>query len=299
MKRRINHFSAVYVFVGFLLGVLVFGSSAAIAAGIMAQPKTAEIFIDGRPVDLKGYLIEDSHYFQLRDLVEKLIPSGKDFGVIWDGENKRVLIDTTVRYAPETTEPQATTGIDYSLQANPAIFDDYYTREKYNKDRQLILDTGTYVNWGSNRVPQSTAAINASNSFLNALIDMSEFDKVQSISDFVCSHITYSANAAFNGNDFWTGTAYGICEDYARMFQYLCYRAGIPCVFVTGVTDGNGHGWNEVYIGREWLFYDGNLSDIRQSIALGESAKRGHTYTDDNSDSTRYRKEVFIPGSTL
>lgn len=85
---------------GFALGALVFGGSVALAAGIMAQPKTADVVIDGRTIDLKGYIVGGSHYFQLRDLSFALVPGGKDFSVVWDGANNRVLIDTRRGYDP-------------------------------------------------------------------------------------------------------------------------------------------------------------------------------------------------------
>jgi uncharacterized protein YkwD len=92
---------------GVILGAVFFGSAAAYAAGIMAQPKTAAVVVDGKAVDLKGYLIDGSHYFQLRDLDEKLIPGGKDFSIVWDGENNQVLINTSHGYDPYETLPAA------------------------------------------------------------------------------------------------------------------------------------------------------------------------------------------------
>jgi hypothetical protein len=86
--------------IGVIVGATAFGGAAAYAAGIMAQPKTAAIIIDGKDVDLKGYLIEGAHYFQLRDLDEKLMASGKDFSVVWDGQGNRVIIDTSRSYDP-------------------------------------------------------------------------------------------------------------------------------------------------------------------------------------------------------
>jgi len=91
--------------INFILGVLVgaamFGGSVAAAAtGIIAQPKTAAVVIDGQAVDLKGFIIRGNHYFQLRDLDEKLIPSGKDFSIVWDGTGNRVIIDTSRNYDP-------------------------------------------------------------------------------------------------------------------------------------------------------------------------------------------------------
>ena len=85
---------------GFALGAMIFGGSVAFAAGVMAQPKTAAVVIDGKNVDLMGYIIEGSHYFQLRDLDEKLKPSGKDFSVVWDGKGNRIIIDTSRGYDP-------------------------------------------------------------------------------------------------------------------------------------------------------------------------------------------------------
>jgi hypothetical protein len=86
--------------IGVIVGATVFGSAVAYAAGIMVQPKTAAIIIDGKDVDLKGYLIEGAHYFQLRDLDEKLMAGGKDFSVVWDGQGNRVIIDTGRGYDP-------------------------------------------------------------------------------------------------------------------------------------------------------------------------------------------------------
>ena len=92
---------------GVLVGAVIFGGGVAIAAGIMAQPKTALIEIDGKAVDLKGYLIEDAHYFQLRDLSASLAPGGKDFSIVWDGAGNRVIIDTSRGYDPnEQFKPQ-------------------------------------------------------------------------------------------------------------------------------------------------------------------------------------------------
>ena len=102
MKTRRCHF-----ILGFILGVVLFGGSVAFAAGIMAQPKTALVLIDGKVVDLKGYIIDDSHYFQLRDLSAALKPGGKDFSITWDETNNRVLIDTGRGYAPTEEHPLA------------------------------------------------------------------------------------------------------------------------------------------------------------------------------------------------
>jgi len=102
---------------GVLAGAVIFGGGVAIAAGILAQPKTAKIEIDGKAVDLKGYLIEDAHYFQLRDLSASLASGGKDFSIVWDGAGNRVIIDTSRGYDPNeqyAPPPSDTTPSDAS-----------------------------------------------------------------------------------------------------------------------------------------------------------------------------------------
>jgi uncharacterized protein YkwD len=92
----------------------MFGGSVAFAAGIAALPKTAAVVINGDIVDLKGYVIEGTHYFQLRDLSAALRPGGKDFGISWDGDGNRIIIDTNRGYDtderqnPQPLQPYAT-----------------------------------------------------------------------------------------------------------------------------------------------------------------------------------------------
>ena len=57
---------------------------------------------------------------------------------------------------------------------------------------------------------------------------------------------------------------YGVCESYARAYQYLLYRAGILSACVTGNDDGTetpNHIWNVVYANGEWLMTDVTWDD--------------------------------------
>jgi uncharacterized protein YkwD len=96
----VKRFGTMQFIAGIIVGALIFGGTTAYAISVLAQPKTAEVWIDGQEVNLKGYLIDGSHYFQLRDLDAKLVPGGKDFSVVWDGGGNRIIIDTTRRYDP-------------------------------------------------------------------------------------------------------------------------------------------------------------------------------------------------------
>jgi len=69
-------------------------------------------------------------------------------------------------------------------------------------------------------------------------------------------------------------TAYGaltkgkaVCEGYAKLFQYLCYETGIPCIPVIGTSNQQNHMWNAVQIDGDWYHTDTTWDDTSyQSI---------------------------------
>ena len=89
--------------VGFIAGAAIFSGAAAVASGITAHPKTADVVVNGERVNIEGYIIGGTHYFQLRGVSEALTVGGKDFSVVWDGAGNRVLIDTRRGYDPYET----------------------------------------------------------------------------------------------------------------------------------------------------------------------------------------------------
>lgn len=56
-----------------------------------------------------------------------------------------------------------------------------------------------------------------------------------------------------------------VCQGYARGLQYLCLRAGIPAIYVTGTASYNpppvDHAWNMVRIDGEWYNVDATNDD--------------------------------------
>ena len=105
MKKGTTGFIA-----GFVLGAMLFGGVAAYAAGIIANPTTSKILVDGKDVNVTAYNIEGRNYLQLRDMAAAV-----DFSVVWDGGGNRVLIDTgrgydpNEQYVPEISAATATT----------------------------------------------------------------------------------------------------------------------------------------------------------------------------------------------
>lgn len=67
-------------------------------------------------------------------------------------------------------------------------------------------------------------------------------------------------------------TKYGVCEDYAELFQNMCIRAGFPCEIVIG-SAGGPHSWNRVYLDGQWYYVDCTWDD-----PLSRTPIRKHTY---------------------
>ena len=147
---------------GMLAGALLFGGGAAYATGILAEPCSHQVYVDGKEVYLDAYLIHDNTYVKLRDVGQAV-----DFNVYWDGA---VRVDSGAGYTgeapsdsaripdvspePLSSREEASYGnaIDYSAYANPDVFTGVYSREAYNAAYEVwqglkqgeLLRTGTW-----------------------------------------------------------------------------------------------------------------------------------------------------------
>lgn len=59
----------------------------------LAKLTSSKILLDGKEIALKAYTINGNNYFKLRDIGQVF-----DFGVIWDGANNTIIIDTNSEY---------------------------------------------------------------------------------------------------------------------------------------------------------------------------------------------------------
>lgn len=47
-----------------------------------------------------------------------------------------------------------------------------------------------------------------------------------------------------------------VCEGIAMTYKFLCDLTGIPCIYVSGLLNGEPHGWNMIWINNEPAFVD-------------------------------------------
>ena len=84
---------------GFLLGMVVFGSSTAMASGIWAEQSSQNILADGKKINIEAYNINGNNYVKLRDIAQ-----AADFKVWYDAEKGIVEIDSTEPYSQPNVE---------------------------------------------------------------------------------------------------------------------------------------------------------------------------------------------------
>lgn len=93
---------------------------------------------------------------------------------------------------------------------------------------------------------------------------MSELKKALTIHDYIISRMDYAykADGKTPEDAIWAhnmiGCAQmgkGVCETYAKTYQYLCRLNGLECQIVTGF-NGENHAWNVVKIDGNWYGVD-------------------------------------------
>jgi len=102
---------------------------------------------------------------------------------------------------------------------------------------------------------------------------MTELEKLLFFDNWLARNNTYNSAAAadqnyIDGNETpWSIVGsllrgYSpVCEGYAKAFQLLCKRSGIPCLQVDGVANGGGHMWTAVRYEGTWYFSDPTWDD--------------------------------------
>ncbi len=98
----------------------------------------------------------------------------------------------------------------------------------------------------------------------------STFEKLKVFHDYLALNSTFElkgGTSSYNAtiyNAFGSGEAQGNiqCAGYAKAIQYLCDKAGITCMVVTGETaEGQSHAWNVVDVDGKWYNFDVTWDD--------------------------------------
>lgn len=98
--------------------------------------------------------------------------------------------------------------------------------------------------------------------------NMSEYDKVLAIHDWICENVSYGTCDNNSDQDVYGALVLkrALCAGYAESFAYLLNKAGIKSYVISGDSiDRSGesvpHAWNLVYINRQPYYFDITWND--------------------------------------
>lgn len=117
---------------------------------------------------------------------------------------------------------------------------------KYDKNR-ICAELGLEFNMTQEeRAEASTDFYNTANSLLTEVEHLGIYEKERWLHDLLNDRIEYDKSADMNQSAY-SALVEGksVCAGYARAYQYLMQRLGIPCYYCTGYA-GTDHAWNIV-----------------------------------------------------
>ncbi len=93
------------------------------------------------------------------------------------------------------------------------------------------------------------------------------YNKILTIHDYICDHVTYDYEHLGNSDYKLQFTAYAalvngtaVCQGYAVLLYRLMLEAGIDCRVISGDA-GGGHAWNIVKLGQYYYYVDATWDD--------------------------------------
>lgn len=99
--------------------------------------------------------------------------------------------------------------------------------------------------------------------------DMTEYEKVKAIHDYIVLNTAYDYQNYLNGTiPDSSYNIYGVlikrtavCEGYADTMVYLLKQIGIDVLYVSGKANGGNHAWNKVKVDNKWYNIDTTWDD--------------------------------------
>ncbi len=117
---------------------------------------------------------------------------------------------------------------------------------KYDKNK-ICAELELEFNITQEEFPEKSSQFyNTVNTMLTQVENLSDYEKGRRIHDLLIDKIEYVKGADMNQSAY-SAVVEGksVCAGYARAYQYLMQRLGIPCYYCTGFA-GEDHAWNIV-----------------------------------------------------
>lgn len=117
---------------------------------------------------------------------------------------------------------------------------------KYDKNK-ICAELELEFNMTQEEFPEaSTQFYNTVNTLLTQVQNLSNYEKERRVHDILIDKVEYDKGADMNQSAYSALVEEkSVCAGYARAYQYLMQRMGIPCYYCTGFA-GEDHAWNIV-----------------------------------------------------
>lgn len=159
---------------------------------------------------------------------------------------------------------------------------------KYDKNR-ICAELELEFNMDHEELPDASKNFyDITNQILTQVQNLEPYEKERWLHDILIERVEYEKGADKNQSAYSAlvdGTS--VCAGYARAFQYLMQRSGIPCFYCTGYA-GTDHAWNIV-----------GLEDGYYNVDVTWDDTEGGQYdyfnkTDENYADTHVRQELSV-----
>ena len=156
----------------------------------------------------------------------------------------------------------------YVLIDQPQIFWTSRRYEPISYSNGLVTKVQLYYNDLAGNLAQEKARVEAAvEKILRAAQGMSVLEAERCIHDYLAANTVYVSGSPNNQNLYSTLVAgETVCAGYARAFQYIMQRLGVPCYYCRGMTtdrEGNqgAHAWNLIKLKDGWYNVDVTWDD--------------------------------------
>ncbi len=137
-----------------------------------------------------------------------------------------------------------------------------------NIDYTLIVVASYYTT--ADQEAEVDEAVDALINMLDISNEMSNYEKIKTIYDYMCANIDYDYDNLNDHTYKLKYTAYAalinktaVCQGYTSLLYRLLREVGVDVRAVTGTGNGGGHAWNLVNIGEQYYYADATWDAVR------------------------------------
>ena len=170
----------------------------------------------------------------------------------------------------------------------------------YRTSNSLYLCTLTYTITYYTTAAQEAEMDEAVASLISGLDlkDKTDYQKIKSIYDYMCSNISYDYDNLEDDTYMLKYTAYAalinrtaVCQGYANLFYRLALEAGVDARLITGTGNGGGHAWNIANLGDSYYYLDSTWDAGRASYKY---YLKGKTDFGDHQNGEEFSSDEFF-----